>query len=186
MPDRTATPWNQFRLAGLSPDDWISKNFTAAELTKSELATRHGINNGFTDDAHLQCAVHLCREVLQPVREKFGRYTPNSVYRSQALERKLKEKPPTWVSSSQHTLGQACDIEVLGASNRKLAEWVRANLTFDQLILECYSAAEGANSGWVHVSLLPPGRTNRGEVLSYVKDRNGQFVFVKGLLETPP
>lgn len=124
---------------------------------------------------------------MQPVREKFGRYSPNSVFRSQQLERALKGESTAWISASQHIKGQACDIEVLDASTMQLAQWVRANLEFDQLILERYSALEGRNSGWVHVSLKPPGQgANRGEVMSYVKSsKTGEFVFVVGLVETP-
>ena len=186
MTELTNTPWNEFP-ADAAPNDLVSKNFQLYELTKSETASRQVIPNNFASADELRCAVYLCRNVMQPVREKFGRYTPNSVYRSQTLERALKNKPADWVSTSQHTKGQACDIEVLSASNMKLAMWVRDNMEFDQLILENYSADEGPNSGWVHVSLLPPGYgENRKEILSYVKNlQTGQFVYVPDLVETP-
>jgi hypothetical protein len=176
MTDLCNTPWNEFPVDA-APDDLVSKNFRFYELSKSEVASRQGINNNFTSASELRCAVYLCRNVMQPVREKFGRYTPNSVYRCQRLERALKN----------HVKGQACDIEALGAPNMKLAIWVRDNLAFDQLILECYSADEGPNSGWVHISLLPPGTgTNRREVLSYVKNTaTGEFEYVQGLVQTP-
>jgi hypothetical protein len=165
----------------------VTKNFLFYELTKSELASRQGILNSFFSAAELRCAVYLCRNVLQPVRERFGRYTPNSVYRSQALERALKKESADWISTSQHVKGQACDIEVLNATSMQLAIWVRDNLKFDQLILECYSADEGPNSGWVHVSLLPPGLgKNRKNILSYVRNiQTGKFEYVPGLVETP-
>jgi len=155
MADLSNIPWKKFP-SNAAPDDLVSKNFQLYELTKSDLASRHGIPNNFVSVEELRFAVYLCRKVMQPVRENFGRYTPNSVYRSQALERVLKKKPSDWVSNSQHVKGQACDIEVLNATNMKLAVWVQDNLKFDQLILECYSADEGPNSGWVHASLLPP------------------------------
>jgi len=186
MSDLSDIPWKKFP-ADAAPDDWVSKNFQFYELTKSDLASRQGIPNHFVSAEKLRCAVYLCRNVMQPVREQFGRYTPNSVYRTQALERAIKGKPADWVSTSQHVKGQACDIEVMSASNMKLAAWVRDNLKFDQLILECYSADEGPNSGWVHVSLLPPGYgRNRKQLLSYVKDPDtGKFVYVPGLVEPP-
>jgi hypothetical protein len=186
MADLSNISWKNFP-ADAAPDDLVSKNFQFYELTKSDIASRQGIPNGFASENELRCAVYLCRKVMQPVRDKFGRFKPNSVYRSQALERTLKDKPANWISSSQHVKGQACDIEVLNASNIKLALWVRDNLKFDQLILECYAADEGANSGWVHVSLLPQGYgKNRKEILSYVKNpQTGQFEYVPGLVETP-
>jgi len=186
MTDLTTTPWKKFP-SDAAPDDLVSKNFQLYELTKSDLATRQEIPNHFASVDEMRCAVYLCRNVMQPVREKFGRYTPNSVYRTQALERTLKDKPAEWISTSQHVKGQACDIEVLSATNMQLALWVRDNLKFDQLILECYAADEGPNSGWVHVSLLPPGYgKNRKEILSYVKNqKTGKFEYVQGLVEAP-
>jgi epoxyqueuosine reductase len=54
---------------------------------------------------------------------------------------------------------------------------------FDQIICECYDPRKGPNSGWVHVSLLPPGAgRNRRQVLSYVVDAaSGRLVYVDGL-----
>lgn len=186
MADLSNIFWNEFP-ADAEPEDLVSKNFLFIELTKSEIATRQGIANGFPSVNELRCAVYLCRNVLQPVREKFGRYTPNSVFRSQDLERALKNMPSSWRSDSQHTIGQACDIEVLAATNMKLARWVRDNLEFDQLILECYSAEEGPNSGWVHISVRPPGHgNNRKQILSYVKNpQTRKFEYVQELVETP-
>lgn len=186
MVDLSNIPWKKFPLDA-APDDLVSKNFQFYELTKSDLASRQEIPNGFASEDELCCAVYLCRKVIQPVRDKFGRFKPNSVYRSQTLERALKNKPVNWLSTSQHVKGQACDIEVLNESNMKLALWVRDNLKFDQLILECYAAVEGPNSGWVHVSLLPPGYgKNRKEILSYVKNpQTRKFEYVPGLFETP-
>jgi hypothetical protein len=45
----------------------------------------------------------------------------------------------------------AADIEVLGMDNKALAEWIRDNLKFTQLILEFYTKGV-PDSGWVHVS----------------------------------
>lgn len=186
MADLSTTPWSGFP-ATAAPGDKVSRNFQLFELTKSELAERRGIANGFPAAAELRNAVYLCREVMQPVREKFGRFAPNSVFRSQPLERALKNKPASWTSPSQHTRGQACDIEVPGRTNLQLARWVQETLEFDQLILECYSADEGPNSGWVHVSLRAPGQgANRRQVLSYVKNpRTRRYEYVDGLVESP-
>lgn len=187
MADLREMAWQRIPEHG-DPQDWISRNFQRWELNTSDLAARRGIDNRFATADELRSAVHLCREIMQPVREKFGRYSPNSVYRSQALERALKNKPASWVSRSQHTLGQACDIEVHSATNLRLARWIAEHLRFDQLILECYSAEAGPYSGWVHVSLKPPGQgRNRAEVLSYVRDpATGRYVYVNGLVESPP
>ena len=153
MADYTARPLSAFQLSDTRQGDRVSDNFTVRELVRSELATRLNIHNWFQSDSELRNAVRLCREVLQPVRDRFWPFTPNSVYRSQALERKLKGKPSNWKSKSQHTRGEAADIEVPGLTNLELARWIHAHLLFDQLILEMYNESAGPNSGWVHVSL---------------------------------
>ena len=185
MADLTGIPWNEFPEQA-SPVDQVSKNFKFYELTRSDTAARRGIANDFPSVQELRAAVYLCREVIQPVRDKFGRFSPNSVFRGHELERALKGRPDSWTSTSQHTRGEACDIEVAGVSTMELARWVQANLAFDQTILECYNAAAGPNSGWVHVSVKPPGTgENRGKVLSYVKDlAAGRYVYVDGLQES--
>jgi len=53
---------------------------------------------------------------------------------------------------------------VPGVPNAELAEWIRDNLEFDQLILEFYTPGI-PDSGWVHVSYLADG-DNRGECLT--------------------
>lgn len=182
--DLSKTPLSALRVAGLDPQDRIAPNFLVYELSVSDLAQRRGIDNRISDDAVLRAAVHLARTVLQPIRDKFKGYTPNSVYRSQALERELKAKPQGWISTSQHTEGRACDVEIVGRPTLELAAWCRDHLAdFDQIICECYDPRKGPNSGWVHVSVLPPGAgRNRREVLSYVVDAaSGRLVYVRGL-----
>lgn len=186
-PDLSATPLAAISLAGLDPRALVAPNFRVYELCRSELAARRGIANALANDAELRAAIHLARQVLQPVREAFGAFSPNSVYRSQALERALKNKPATWLSSSQHTRGEACDIEIVGQPTLSLAIWARDHLAdFDQIICECYDPRQGPNSGWVHISLKAPGSgVNRRQCLSYVDDPStGQLVYVNGLSAT--
>jgi hypothetical protein len=53
--------------------------------------------------------------------------------------------------NSQHAKAEAADFEVMGTDNAELADWIYANLDFDQLILEFYTPGE-PNSGWIHCS----------------------------------
>ena len=185
MADLTNVPWAEFPRRA-APDDLVSPHFKFYELSKSELGARLGIDNSFPGATAARAAVFLCRNVMEAVRQQFGSYSPNSVFRCQDLERALKKKRSDWVSKSQHTLGQACDIEVPGLPNVELAQWVIDNLEFDQVILECYNPKEGVNSGWVHVSRVPPDQgANRRQVLSYVWNRREEeYVYVEGLHET--
>jgi hypothetical protein len=183
--DHSRTPLARISRATLAPQDHIAPNFRYYELTVSEIAARSGVDNGFETDEQLRAAVNLARHVLQPIREHYGRFTPNSVFRSQALERALKNKPRSWISTSQHTTGCACDVEVPGIATLDLARWASEKLPqgFDQIICECYDPRQGPNSGWVHISLLPPGGgRNRGKLLSYVRDaKTGRYIYVDGL-----
>ena len=184
MTDHARTDLANLSRTALEPSDLIAPNFHLYELTRSELAARLGVENDFASDRELRAAVHLAREVLQRLRNEFGAFTPNSVYRSQALERRLKNKPSGWLSTSQHTQGCACDVEIVGKSTLELAQWAKANLPqFDQIICECFDPAQGPNSGWVHISLKPPGGgENRRKTLSYIRDpAANQMVYVDGL-----
>ncbi|HEX8978978.1 MAG TPA: D-Ala-D-Ala carboxypeptidase family metallohydrolase [Parasulfuritortus sp.] len=185
MANYAKTRLENLSLAKLAPTDLVAPNFRFYELTRSELASRLGVDNRFPDDREMRAAVNLAREVLQPIRDAFGSFTPNSVFRSQALERALKHKPSGWLSTSQHTQGCACDVEIAGKSTLGLARWAADNLPeYDQIICECYDPREGPNSGWVHISLKPPETgPNRRQLLSYIRD-GGRWIYVTGLRES--
>lgn len=138
----------------------LSPNFTLREMTKSQTATRLGIDNTPTEE-HINNLSVLCTEILEPVRTAFSRgFSPSSGYRSEALCEAIGSS-----KNSQHAKGQAADFEIPGVSNYELAAWISQNLEFDQLILEFYDPAE-PNSGWVHCSVRSDD-DNRGQVLSY-------------------
>jgi hypothetical protein len=127
----------------------LSPNFTLKELTKSDTATRLGIDNT-PDDATIENLKLLCEMVLQPVREHFGKsVTVNSGYRSPESNAAVGGS-----KTSDHCKGQAADIEIDGLPNPELAQWIMDNLDYTQLILEFYTQGQ-PNSGWVHVSYDP-------------------------------
>jgi hypothetical protein len=127
----------------------LSANFTLKELTKSDTATRLGIDNT-PDDATIENLKLLCEMVLQPVREHFGKsVTVNSGYRSSESNAAVGGS-----KTSDHCKGQAADIEIDGLPNPELAQWIMDNLDYTQLILEFYTQGQ-PNSGWVHVSYDP-------------------------------
>ena len=144
----------------------LSKNFSLAELTKSQTAERKGIPNTPTAD-HIFNLTALCENILQPIRNKFGSFIVSSGYRSPELCEAIGSK-----ATSQHAKGEAADFEVAGVSNYKLATWIEENLPFDQLILECF---QGGNSGWIHCSYIPDGRK---ETLTFNRSEG----YRKGLL----
>ncbi len=145
----------------MNRNDKLSDHFTLGELIRSEMAERKSIDNT-PPDALIPKLKRLCDEVLEPVRIHFGvPFRPNSGYRSPELNLAVGSSP-----TSQHCLAEAVDIEVAGVSNYDLAVWIRDNLNFDQLILECYTQGE-PSSGWVHVSIKPNSAENRKKVMTF-------------------
>jgi zinc D-Ala-D-Ala carboxypeptidase len=151
----------------------LSKNFTLAEFTKSQTATRRGIDNT-PEGEHMEAAKELFENVVQSVRDQFGVTVINSGYRGPELNEAVGGS-----SNSQHCKGQAVDIECPGTANYELASWIEQNLDFDQLILEFYTPGI-PDSGWVHVSYKPEG--NRKSVLTAMRE-DGKTVYKTGLIE---
>ena len=140
----------------------LSTNFSLPELTKSQTAERKGIDNTPSPE-HKRNLKSLCTRVLQPVRDHFNRVVSvSSGYRSEALCVAIGSK-----ITSQHAKGQAADIEIYGLSNGELANYIKENLDYDQLILE-YWTPENPNSGWIHCSFNSEG--NRKEYLRAYKN----------------
>ena len=140
----------------------LSTNFSLPELTKSQTAERKGIDNTPSTE-HQENLKSLCTSVLQPVRDHFNRVVSvSSGYRSEELCIAIGSK-----TTSQHAKGQAADFEIYGLSNKELADWIKENLDYDQLILE-YWKEEDPNSGWVHCSYRSEG--NRKQYLKAYKE----------------
>ena len=150
----------------------LSKNFSLVEFTKSQTAERKGIDNAPKGE-HMDAAVALFEKVVQPVRDHFGPTVINSGYRSPDLNSAVGGS-----SRSQHCKGEAADIEVPGTPNAELAEWIRDNLEFDQLILEFYTSGV-PDSGWVHVSYKTDG-TNRKSIQTATRV-NGKTEYSTGI-----
>ena len=123
----------------------LSRNFTLSEVIKSDTAIRRGIDNNPNAD-QIEKLKTLCEKILQPVRDHFGRVKVTSCFRSPELCVAIGSS-----LSSQHSKAEAADFEVIGVDNCELADWIRRELDWDQLILEFYTPGE-PNSGWIHCS----------------------------------
>ena len=141
----------------------LSKNFSLAELTKSQTAERMGLNNSPNEDQTENLRL-LCERVLQPIRDHFDDVVSiSSGFRDPILSRKIGSS-----EKSQHCKGQAADFEIFGTPNNKVSDWIKQNLMFDQLILEYFEPGQ-PNSGWVHVSYKKEINSNRKEYLMAIK-----------------
>ena len=142
----------------------LSANFQLSELVKSQTAERKGIPNN-PSPTQIDNLKALCINILQPIRSHFD--SPvliSSGYRSAELCLAIGSS-----IHSQHIEGKAADIEVIGVDNKELAQWIKDNLEYDQLILEFYKNGE-PDSGWVHVSWN--GSDNRNQSLHAFKEND--------------
>ena len=125
----------------------LTRNFTLSELIKSDTAIRRNINNN-PNAEQVEKLKALCENILQPVRDHFGRVKVTSGFRSVDLCIAIGSS-----SNSQHAKAEAADFECPGVDNVELADWIKRELPYDQLILEFYTPGE-PNSGWIHCSYI--------------------------------
>lgn len=140
---------------------FISKHISWREASHSATAEKKEIENTPPEVA-VQNMKKLAKNVFEPLREWANEpIRVNSFYRSIELNDAIKGS-----RTSQHTKGQAIDIDALGEkTNADLFHYIKDNLPFDQLIWEF---GDDENPDWVHVSYVGPGG-NRGNVLKAVK-----------------
>ena len=118
------------------------KHFTIEQMTESSTAKAKDIDNTPSQEilAKLQ---KLIEAILDPLREWYGKpIRVNSGYRCEALNKVVGSK----ANNSQHLYGEAADITAGSKEeNKKLFEYIKDNLPFDQLINE-------SDFSWIHVS----------------------------------
>lgn len=114
------------------------KYFTIEELSK----TNHKNIDNTPDEVSTINLITLVDNVLDPLRQWYGKpIIVNSGYRCNKLNIAVKG-----AKNSQHLFGEAADITAGSKTeNKKLFEYIRDNLEFDQLINE-------SNFTWIHVS----------------------------------
>lgn len=142
--------------------DKISENFTYGEVIRSPLAAGLGMSNDLPIELLPKIQL-LTKHILEPTRLHFNKpIIITSWWRCKALNQMISNN-----LDSQHTKAEAVDWKVQDVNNLKVAEWIRDNLVFDQLILE---------RSWIHTSYVDY-RLNREEVLTCYDSRT----YKKGL-----
>ena len=119
----------------------LSKNFTLEELTFSDAAMRHGIDNTPNDEI-IENLKRLCALVLEPIREIVHKPVQvTSGYRCPIVNSLVGSKV-----TSQHIRGCAADIKVSGVTPDVLIKAIiGAGLPYEQVIREFDS--------WTHISV---------------------------------
>lgn len=123
-------------------EDGSDSSFTFREFITSQEAERRGIKLLPTEEQWTNIE-NLVREVLQPIRNKFGALRINSGFRSVELSNAIGSS-----TTSNHNYGFAADIEPYNP-NIKLIEiinFIHKELDYSELIAEYFP------TGWVHVA----------------------------------
>ena len=130
----------------------ISKHITFNEATKSPTAIRNGIKNepNAQELSNMKLVAEKC---FEPLREWYGKpIKVNSFFRCDKLNTLVKGS-----KTSQHVEGKAIDMDAGSKQeNKKIFEWCKANLVFDQIINEY-------DYSWVHISYN--ASKNRNQIL---------------------
>lgn len=130
----------------------LTRNFSLEELIR----TNKNVEN-IPNEAQKEALLHLCVNVLQPIRDEFGAVRITSGYRCEKLNMLVGGS-----KTSQHVKGEAADFKCENMA--EVFEWIKENLEFDQLINEY-------NFSWIHVSYS--NTRNRKQVLKAVKTKRG-------------
>jgi hypothetical protein len=147
----------------------LSPNFYLDEFTRSQTATRRGIDNRVEPDSIIHTNLTaLCRQLLQFIRDDLGPVHITSGFRSPELNIAIGGS-----TASQHCNGLAADIVVSGYTPFEVCEWVVSNnMPYDQLIHEFGS--------WTHISIAAQGDIHRQQQLTAYKVE-GQSAYTQGI-----
>lgn len=130
----------------------LTENFSLREMTRSDYAERHGINNTPTD-IRIVGNLHIMAECMERIRKLLGApIIVSSGYRCPKLNTAIGGS-----KTSAHVQGLACDFNAVGYDAKcaalKIAPLVE-EFGIDQLIYE---------GSWVHVGLYDEPR---GQILT--------------------
>jgi uncharacterized Zn-binding protein involved in type VI secretion len=156
----TPTECGSFITSPIDYNQKLSPNFTVRNFSIGAVFA-HSIEAqaGF-DVAGILCNLKgLAENILEPLSQQYPGFRINSGFRKGA-------------GTSQHNRGQACDLQWPGlapAGYTPIAEWMRANLPFDQLIFE------HGKSIWIHVSYNRTITKQRGAILTYYPPQSPQY-----------
>ena len=149
----------------------LTANFSLDELVKSQVAERKGINNN-PSPMQIDNLRALAVNILQPIRSQFAKpLIISSGFRCAQLCIEIGSS-----INSEHCADNksaAADFEIPGVDNKELAEWIKSNLEYNQLILEFYRDGE-PSSGWVHCS-YSTDLNKKQSLIAYRQDGKVQY-----------
>ena len=122
--------------------------FDPAVYEYSDRAIKDGIDNSIPADLLPKIEAHFTHVVV-PCLAQFPGLVLSSGYRSPALNAAVGSK----TTKSQHTRGEAGDLDVDDKDLQALYNYILRNLPYDQIIYESYGGKR-----WVHCSYAEDGR----------------------------
>lgn len=127
----------------------LSKNFTLQEMTASSTANKHGIANvpGAQEAMNLY---KLCNEVLQPIRDKYGK----PIIVGSGFRNKQVNKLVGGAANSDHMFGAAADIHTKSdkpADNKVLFDLIVKMAQNGEI--ECRQIIDEYNYSWIHCAV---------------------------------
>jgi hypothetical protein len=133
----------------------ISDHISYDEATLSPTAMRLKIDNT-PNEAQYTAMIMVANQCFEPLRKWYGKPIKiNSFFRCDKLNKAVKG-----AKNSQHVSGHAIDLTAGSREeNKKLFDWAKDNLEYDQLINEY-------DFSWVHISYVP--NNNRKQTLAIV------------------
>lgn len=154
----------------MNKEDKISLYCTYGEAVHSPTAERMGLQNTPNED-QLANMRYVATEIFDKVREHIAApLTASSFFRSHELNAAIGGSS----TISQHMKGEAIDMYKPGR-HKEIFDYIRKNLTFDQLIWEYGDTNE---PDWVHCSKVSY-RPNRQMVLRCFRDKEGKITYVQ-------
>jgi len=146
--------------SGVDYDSKISPSYRLRDLSIGcVFAHKIKAQVGLTEDNIVCNLQNVAQNILEPLKAQYPNVRVNSGFRGTA-------SIPGGVS--QHQKGEAVDVQFIGVSPKEyipIANWVKANLPFDQLIFE------HGNSIWLHISCKKDA-TQRKQLLTM---KNGKY-----------
>lgn len=141
----------------------LTDNFTLAEFTESQTASRRGFDN--TPPAEVMPNLIRTAKLLEQVRKAVGKpINITSGYRSKQLNDAIGSN-----DRSQHRVGCAADFKVAGMTPDEVVQAIVAtDIQYDQLIREFDS--------WVHIS-VPNNENDLPKNQTLIIDKQGTRLY---------
>lgn len=147
----------------------LSEHFALAEFIRSATASERNIDNT-PDEKVIANLKNLVTRVLEPLRQWYGKpIVIGSGFRCRELNTAVGG-----VKNSQHMTGEAADLNVTlnvskkdpkayNAELRRLFDYIKGHLPFDQVIMERNTPKSATY--WIHVSCKADVTQNRKKVI---------------------